>query len=57
MAKQVISPIAIDLGAKNTGVYFAHYEAGSTLNEIEKEGKVYQLEKGQIYLAHGQQNS
>jgi len=26
--QQLISPIAIDLGAKNTGVYFAHYPAG-----------------------------
>ncbi len=41
----LISPIAIDLGAKNTGVYFAHYEAGKTLGEIEKAGRVYQLEK------------
>lgn len=44
MKKEIISPIAIDLGAKNTGVYFAHYEAGSTLDQIEKEGKVYQLD-------------
>ena len=41
----LISPIAIDLGAKNTGVYFAHYEKGKTLGEIEKAGRVYQLEK------------
>ena len=40
---EVISPVSIDLGAKNTGVHFAHYEAGSSLREIEKEGKVYQL--------------
>ena len=40
-----ISPISIDLGAKNTGVYSAHYPAGSSLDKIKKEGKVYQLEK------------
>ena len=44
-AKKWISPIAIDLGAKNTGVYYAHYQAGSCLEGIEKEGRVYQLEK------------
>lgn len=49
--QQLISPIAIDLGAKNTGVYFAHYPAGSSLDRIEKEGKVYQLDsKGYTYL-------
>ena len=49
---EIISPIAIDLGAKYTGVYFAHYPAGSSIKEfdkegekISKEGKVYQLEK------------
>ena len=40
-----ISPISIDLGAKNTGVYSAHYRAEDSLDDIEKEGKVYQLEK------------
>ena len=40
-----ISPIAIDLGAKNTGVYFAHYKAGSGIDDIEKAGTVYQLVK------------
>ncbi len=52
--KEFISPIAIDLGAKNTGVYFAHYEAGSSLDALQKEGakegKVYQLEKGSYTL-------
>ena len=47
--KTIISPIAIDLGAKNTGVYFAHYEAGSPLDVFEEEGtksgKVYQLDQ------------
>ena len=47
---KLISPIAIDLGAKNTGVYFAHYPAGSSLDEIEKDGKVYQLEKDSYTL-------
>ena len=46
----IISPISIDLGAKNTGVYFAHYSAGSSLEDIEKEGKVYQLEKDKYTL-------
>lgn len=43
---EFISPIAIDLGAKNTGVYFAHYPAGSKLEQIDKHGKVYQLDRG-----------
>ena len=46
----IISPISIDLGAKNTGVYFAHYEEGASLENIEKEGKVYQLEKDKYTL-------
>ena len=46
----IISPISIDLGAKNTGVYFAHYSAGSSLEDIEKEGKVYQLDKDKYTL-------
>ena len=48
--KSVISPIAIDLGAKNTGVYFAHYPAGSHVNEIKKEGRVYQLDQNDFTL-------
>ncbi len=44
--EQYISPIAIDLGAKNTGVYFAHYKAGAGSHEIKKRsGKVYTLDK------------
>ena len=31
-----ISPIAIDLGAKNTGVYYAHYEEGTRLSDIDR---------------------
>ncbi len=29
--KEIISPMAIDLGAKNTGMYFGHYPAGSSV--------------------------
>ena len=49
---EIISPIAIDLGAKYTGVYFANYPAGSSIKEfdkeseeISKEGKVYKLDR------------
>ena len=48
--KNFISPISIDLGAKNTGVYFAHYPEGSSLDKIEKTGKVYQLKKNSYTL-------
>ena len=51
--KEFVSPIAIDLGAKNTGVYFAHYPKGiSSLNDenFKKMGKVYQLEKDSYSL-------
>ena len=49
--EKYISPISVDLGAKNTGVYFAHYKAGSALNEIQnKKGIVYQLEKDNYTL-------
>lgn len=48
--EQIISPISIDLGAKNTGVYFAHYKAGGSIEDIEKEGKVYQLERDSYTL-------
>ena len=54
---EIISPIAIDLGAKYTGVYFANYPAGSSIEEIDKEseeiskeGKVYKLEKNNTLL-------
>ena len=50
MSNRIISPISIDLGAKNTGVYFTHYEEGSSIEEIEKEGKVYILEKDKYTL-------
>ena len=46
MSKELtISPISIDPGARNTRVYFAHHPASSSLENIEKEEKVYQLEK------------
>ncbi len=46
-----ISPLAIDLGAANTGVYSAHYQAGCKLEEIQEQtGKVYQLEKSSYTL-------
>ena len=55
--KHFISPISIDLGAKNTGVYFAHYKAGSSLDDFEKfkedqkvKGVVYLLEKDDYTL-------
>ena len=48
--KKVISPIAIDLGAKNTGVYFAHYSEGDNIKSIKKEGRIYQLEQGKYTL-------
>lgn len=48
--KSIISPISIDLGAKYTGVYFAHYQEGSSIENIEKEGKVYLLEKDKYTL-------
>lgn len=38
--EKVISPIAIDLGAKNTGVYYAHYKKGAYFKDIKKRGEV-----------------
>ena len=41
-----ISPIAIDLGAKSTGVYYTHYKRGTKLSAIEKkEGEVLEWGK------------
>ncbi|AYQ56296.1 type II-B CRISPR-associated RNA-guided endonuclease Cas9/Csx12 [Bathymodiolus thermophilus thioautotrophic gill symbiont] len=37
---KIISPIAIDMGAKNTGVYYAHYQRNSTFQEVDKKGQV-----------------
>ena len=36
---KIIGPMAIDLGAENTGVYFAHYPASSTI-ETNRDGNV-----------------
>ena len=51
--KTFISPISIDLGAKNTGVYFAHYSADMrdfNSSQFQKFGKVYHLEKDKYTL-------
>ena len=40
-----ISPIAIDLGATHNGVYLAHYPAGAVLQDIQKSGHVYHLDR------------
>ena len=45
MSKNIISPIAIDLGAKNTGVLYSHYEEGSKIEDIPKLARTYKLEK------------
>lgn len=37
---KIISPIAIDMGAKNTGVYYAHYQQNLTFDKINKQGQV-----------------
>ena len=42
---KIISPIAIDMGAKNTGVYYAKYTAGSKFEEIDKQGEVLVYDK------------
>ena len=38
--KEMIHPIAIDFGAKKTGVYYAFYQRGSKISEIKKNGEV-----------------
>ena len=38
--KPTIFPIALDLGAKSTGAYYARYARGVRLGEIEKKGEV-----------------
>ena len=47
--KEWISPIAIDLGYRNTGVYYTHYAAGTCINDLKNspknQGKVYTLDK------------
>ena len=42
---KIISPIAIDMGAKNTGVYYAKYELGASFTDIEKQGQVLVYDK------------
>ena len=42
---KIISPIAIDMGAKNTGVYYANYKQGSSFDEIDKKGEVLIYDK------------
>ncbi len=50
----IISPIAIDLGSKTTGVYFADYVAGESPDKIQKKGVIYRLEKNSYtYLMEG----
>ena len=55
--KKYISPIAIDMGAKNTACYFAHYKKGSSLSEISKKGKVFHLEKDKFTLLMSERTS
>ena len=50
MSKNFVSPLAIDLGATNTGVYFAHYLEGSSPSKIQRKGKVYQLKRDSYKL-------
>ncbi|MEY8703315.1 type II-B CRISPR-associated RNA-guided endonuclease Cas9/Csx12, partial [Francisella philomiragia] len=46
-----ILPIAIDLGAKNTGVFSALYDKGTKLENLNnKAGKVYELSKDSYTL-------
>ncbi|APD50479.1 type II-B CRISPR-associated RNA-guided endonuclease Cas9/Csx12 [Francisella hispaniensis] len=46
-----ILPIAIDLGAKNTGVFSAFYQKGTSLESLDnKNGKVYELSKDSYTL-------
>jgi len=48
--KNIIAPILIDLGVSHTGVYSALYEAGSSPQDIRREGVVYNLEKDKYTL-------
>ena len=41
-----ILPIAVDLGAKNSGVFSAYYDKGTKLEDLQsKQGNVYNLSK------------
>ncbi len=42
---KLISPIALDMGASNTGVYYAKYASGASFEKIEKQGEVLVYEK------------
>ncbi len=42
--KMNIAPIAVDLGAENTGVYSAFYPAGSRAKDIKRKGFVYKID-------------
>lgn len=46
----VISPICIDLGAKNTGLYLSHYSEGEdpTNDQIDKDGKVIVIDGDKV---------
>jgi len=51
MRKKMILPIAIDLGAKNTGVFSAVYHHGTDVAQVDsKMGKVYELTKDSYTL-------
>ena len=51
MTKKMILPIAIDLGAKNTGVFSAVYPHGTDVAQVDtKMGKVYGLTKDSYTL-------
>lgn len=47
--KLTFSPIAIDLGAKNSGVYMPHYSYGDCLNDI-KDKRAYTLTLNNLTL-------
>ena len=49
--KDRVLPIAIDLGAKNTGVFSAFYEKGTDIDKLDnKQGNVYELSKDSYTL-------
>lgn len=50
MDKRIIAPIAVDFGAKTTGVYYAHYRQGTALADIKKRGEVLTYDKYTVLL-------
>lgn len=48
--KGLVAPIAVDFGAKHTGVYYAHYPSGSELADINKHGEVLTYDKYTVLL-------